>query len=187
MKTSVKRLALATGLVMALSASTASAATLIATIDGNDCSGVFGQGFGNCAIPSQYDPDMSPIIAKFNFNDDGTVSSQELNQALFPTIDGSEFSFDGPAMTWTYNRGAGDPVITFFVAKGGDAFNLFQADDELSDNWWTPLNNGGNPAGLSHLSFYDTDGGDTDVPEPLSVALLGIGLLGAALAQRMRR
>lgn len=190
MKTSVKSLALASGLAIALSATTASAATFIATIEGNDCAGVFGQGFDDCVIPSQYDPDNSPIIAKFEFSDSGAITKSEFNSALFPSIDGSEFSFDGPAMAWTYNPGPGDPVISFYVAKGGDAFNLFQADDELSDTWFTPANNGGQVPGLSHLSFYDTDGGDTPpdiVPEPVSVALLGIGLLGAGLAQRRRR
>lgn len=186
MKTLIRSLTLAAGLAMALGATTANAATLIATIDGNDCSGVFGAGFGSCVIPAEFDPDESPIIIKFDFGDDGQVSNTEINSALFPTVDGSEFDFDGPTMTWTYDPGPGDPVITFFVAKGGDAFNLFQADDELSDTWFTPLNNG-EPAGLSHLSFYDTDGGDIDVPEPVSIALLGLGLLGVALAQRRRR
>jgi hypothetical protein len=189
MKTLVRSFVMATGLAMALGATTANAATLIATLDGNDCAGLFGANFNECAIPSQYDADMSPVIAKFDFNDNGAVTQTSLNTTLFPSLDGTEWSFDGPAMTWTYNPGPGDPTITFFVAKGGNAFNLFLADDELSDNWFTPNNPSGGPAGLSHLTFYDTDG-DTPpdtVPEPVSVALLGLGLLGAAIAHRRRR
>lgn len=108
---------------------------------------MFGQGFADCAIPEMYDTDMSPVIAKFDFSDNGQVSNTEINMALFPSVDGSEWSFDGPAMTWTYNPGPGDPVISFFVAKGGNAFNLFQVlEDELSAEWLTPDNASGGPA-----------------------------------------
>lgn len=163
-------------------------ATLITTIDGNDCSGVFGQGFANCRVPAQYDPNQSPIIIKFNLNE-GTFST-EINSALFPTIDGTEFDFSGTGSTgtWTYTPGAGDPLINFFVAKGGPNFNLFSnLDDPNSDTWSTPTNpNNGGLFGLSHLSFYDTTGGGK-VAEPATLGLLGLGLLGLALARRRRQ
>jgi hypothetical protein len=193
MKTAVRTLVVATGLAASLGASTANAA-LITTIDGNDCSGVFGQGFANCEIPATYDPTTSPVIAKVEYRS-GTIYRTLVNP-MFPTVDGSEFDIDftvgTSSGTWTYTPGPGDPTITFFVAKGGPSFNLFKADDELMDDWFTPDNPGGNPSGLSHITFYDTGGEidpdpDPDVPEPVSVALLGLGLLGAALAQRRRR
>jgi hypothetical protein len=169
--------------------SSVASAAFIATIPGNDCAGVFGQPFDDCKVPAQYDPNETPIIIKFEFNDAGGITATTIS-SLFPTIDGSEFSFvfgNGTSTgTWTYNPGPGDPDINFFVAKGGDFFNLFSnLGDPLSDDWFTPLN----PANqqlfnLSHLSFYDTNG---RIPEPASLALLGLGLAGLAFVRRRKR
>src|SRR5215210_8088866 len=82
--------------------STPAQAALVGTFEGNDCSGVLGQGFANCAYNG------SPIIIKFDFNSNGTVSATEINSALFPTVTGAEFSFagtSGSSGTWTYNPG----------------------------------------------------------------------------------
>ena len=171
LKTSSAMVALLAGVTL----STWANAAFIQTFEGNDCSGVFGQGFENCQIPEDIDPNQSPVIIKFNFNEDGTFGEIEIN-SLFPTITGSEFDFDfdggsppndGNTGTgaWTYTPGAGDPVITFYVAKGGPNFNLFSNDgDPNSGDYFTPLNPGGNTPGISHLSFYDT--GRQVVPEP---------------------
>jgi len=188
MKAILKSLVLTAGVALALGTTGANAATLIATIDDNDCSGVFGQGFANCKIPEAYDADQSPVIAKFNFSDEGFITSQEINTALFPSVDGSEFSVlftMGTSMgTWTYTPGQDDPAVKFVVAKGGNSFNLFSTT-ALEDEWYTPENPGGNPAGLSHITFYDT-GGDFDVPEPTTLALVGLGLLGAGIVRRRK-
>jgi PEP-CTERM motif len=76
------------------------------------------------------------------------------------------------------------------VAKGGPSVNLFTDSTGLpvtTGTWFTPLNNGGNQTGLSHIDFYDTTGTPvppSQVPAPGALVLLGTGLVGMAAAGR---
>ena len=192
----MKRLLTLAALVLA--AGSAQAGLITVDYAGNDCSGVFGQGFENCEVNG------SPIIAKYDFNDNGDVSSVETN-SIFPTIDGFEFDGTvGSTGSWTYNQGVGDPDVRYWVAKGGPAFTLHYVVADINDamcagsasaacldlalavtggTYATPINpNNGRNYGLSHLSFYDT--GAVDVPAPGSLALLGLGLIALRLTRR---
>ena len=163
-------------------ATPASAAVQVIFFDGaSDCSGVFGQGFDNCAFND------SPIIIKFESLVDVEVNS------LFPTIDGSEFAFfpddpDFASGTWVYTpNDPEDPLIRYWVAKAGNGFNLFwegtpapdSASVQFSNIWFTP-----GEKELSHLSFYDTRG--QRVPGPSSLVLVGLALTVLAFAHRRR-
>ena len=179
--------------IMAFS-SLAFAVPTVTTISGNDCAGVFGNGFDNCKVSSTYDPNESPVIIKFDDYANKAFGKLEINSSLFPTIDGSEFSFfipfdDGSVGTWTYTPGVGDPDINFFVAKGSDSFNLFNVVGYTDVGWFTPTNNGGQLAGLSHLTFYDTGGRvpPTGLPEPGTLLLLGAALGGLGFARRRKQ
>ncbi|NMG58549.1 MULTISPECIES: PEP-CTERM sorting domain-containing protein [Cyanophyceae] len=185
----------------------AQAANLVwGTQSGNDCSGFFGTGFENCEVNG------SPVIAKVDYEDDN-IAEWETN-SMFPTITGVEWTFDddGAASgTWTYTKDdSADPDIRYWVAKGGNSFNLFYhiADDadasacmganafsseclqqaivSTTGEWFTPNTPGpvGNQAGLSHLTFYDTKNGEPNpIPEPATI----FGLGAIALASRFLR
>jgi hypothetical protein len=163
------------------------------TFPGNACAGDLG-------TPPDCVLDGSPLIAKFDFDDDGNVTT--FTPGVFDTIDGTEFSFDfdgGSAGadgntgtgTWTYvPDGVEDPVITGFVAKGGPNYNAYTraqpvivfAALEDSAEFTTPLNQAGNIPGLSNISFYDT----AVVPIPAALPLLGTAVAGLAWMRRRR-
>ena len=162
------------------------------TFPGSDCSGLFGQGFDNCKIPITFDPNQSPVIIKFGFGDEAGLV--QISSA-FPTITGSEFAFtisgNGSSGSWTYTPGDGDPGITFWVAKGGNFFNLFtdsSGNPVTSGTWLTPLNPANEQRfGLSHLTFYDTGGRPpTEIPEPGTLLLAGAALAALGMMRRRR-
>lgn len=136
-----------------LSVQSASAVPVYTTYSGNDCSGVFGQGFANCTVthvdpgpdgviddkndrtPDDIETTLSPIIAKYDngpvYDKDGNLISAAdvltLNGTVFPSLlDGAvEFAVNEATKTWTYTAGATDPAIKYWVHKQSNGFTLF--------------------------------------------------------------
>jgi hypothetical protein len=144
---------------------------------GNDCSGVFGQGFENCESP-----DGSPIIAKY---DVGNAQPWTLNTSVFPGLVNSMFTMtftDGKSGTWSYNGTTG-VKITSFVLKAGSAFAYYKMNTpsaSFSNIAWSTSDLGNK--NLSHFSAYDTV---APVPLPAS-GILMLGVIGGIAALRRR-
>ena len=185
---------------------TSYAGLISVNVDGNDCAGFFGQGFDNCNVFGQ-----SPVIAKFGANDDGLLEGPPQINSMFPTVTGDEWSFTegtGLSGTWKYNPDdADDPPIRFWAVKAANQFNFSyivpaadhafcsMAGNELTlaciivalvlptDTaipWETGVQNV-----LSHITFYDSDGGR--VPAPGTMLLMALGGLALEMRRRQRR
>ena len=167
--------------------SSIASAAFIETFAGNDCAGVFGTPFADCKMPARIDPNETPIIIKYDFGPDGVTF--EINSALFPTIDGSEFSFDfdggGATGTWTYTPGAGDPGDQFLCREGWTRLQPLQQPGRSTVRRLVQhrMNPGGNRLWTCRTCRSTTRTGG-QVPEPTTLLLLGAGLFAAGFARR---
>lgn len=106
------------------------------------------------------------------------------------------FDFSGGVQsgTFTYNGGLGDGDV-MFVFKDGQDTNLVAylidlaaltagVDGVYSSPFVSPPFDVANAKDISHISVYYRMGPEFDIPEPATLGLLGLGLLGFALVRR---
>jgi hypothetical protein len=183
MKMKLMKVLVGTAAALAFSGPASAAITYIGTFDGTDCAGDFGDNFGECEYEG------SPIIAKYDgdweFN---AIFGDDVSEDQFS---GVEDSIDETSGTFSYD---GEIAVSAFVLKAGQQYAVYEVNEPSTSftfDWSSlaaDLVFNGNAQGLSHISFYDTEGGPpAEVPLPAAAWLFMSGLIPLAGFMRKRR
>jgi hypothetical protein len=185
----------------------ASASTIPCTGSGYDISNKV-SGSSACAILSPLNGNVNDNnLATINSGGFFGISDWKLdgkydNLDTTPTDDSNLFNFTGGVQTGTYSYvgGTPQPSDVMFIFKDGDGTNLVgyllahpYGDGTYSSPFTNPpfpLEGNSRIHDISHITVYYRDGdgsgdeGGGKVPEPATLALFGLGLLGMSKLRR---
>ena len=126
-------------------------------------------------------------------------TGEDVVLASYDKFDVDEEVSENNLMTVTYDDGnmsgmwTTQQPIDFYIVKGGTQYAIWWIQEAATSGTWTTdylLNKGENIPEISHLSAYDdlnTDVPNTNVPEPATLSLLGIGILSIAGLMKRRK
>lgn len=88
---------------------------------------------------------------------------------------------DGKSGTWALTEPA---MMDFYTVKGSNAFALYYIPTPTNTGVWSTINlinGGGNPPGISHFSAITRNVSESPIPEPGTLVLMGVGILGLGI------
>lgn len=123
------------------------------------------------------DPSDGPVLA--DIDADANTVTYSLNGF---TIVFSNSAADPKSVSWTYDN-SGSLVTYWHIKYGGrDQWIVLGDGTPVSSGTWN--NDTGIQQAISHITFFDS--GEKTVPEPGTLALLGLGLLGLGAGRRRK-
>jgi|GEM_PF-1482909 len=172
------------------------------TFNGNNATDCYGKGeFANNSPAT-----VESTINTLKWGDDWQFLVRDEGSGGTGTYMGLQFTLDANEIgnksgTYTLNvvdTNGGAPLnlpttLDFVgVLKGGTGFAAYFFDDVLvmannNGTWTIQFKHKKNYPDLSHMDFLVRGGDGTNVPEPASAALFGIGMIGLAAMRRRRQ